>query len=320
MKKLLVILIAIVCVFSAFVGCTGGGSSSKTIKIDGEEVMAGTLRRYVANRQETYLEDDEADASEWQWFDIDMEMGMDLSQTVDQKSTITTMEYELDGKMGVYYPLTTVFGDKIKFLYDLQIKITAKNESYNSYGEKITETIKMEGKVVCVDNVAYADLEVTLKSGGEEVVQSEKVKGDFEDILDIDMDELSEILGSANTYEGRLYGMSVSEVLDSFASQVGVHYYLDEDNNTFYIDSNQTQQDATTVAQTTMQYEIEFKKNSAVVKQEKVYVLVDAYSSGYQSGVFVESDTITEVWMSVKKIRSANITVPEDADSYQRVY
>ena len=104
------------------------------------------------------------------------------------------------------------------------------------------------------------------------------------------------------------------EVLRTFGADIK------EDNNTFYIDSNQTQQDATTVAQTTMQYEIEFKRNSAVVKQEKVYVLVDAYASEYQSGVFVESDTITEVWMSLKKIRSANITVPKDADSYQHVY
>ena len=41
MKKLLVILIAIVCVFSAFAGCTGGGSN--IIEVKGDEVMANNL-------------------------------------------------------------------------------------------------------------------------------------------------------------------------------------------------------------------------------------------------------------------------------------
>ena len=115
MKKLLLVMLAIICAFTTFAfGCDGG---SNTIEVKGDEVMAGTLRRYISNRQETYFENDDKNATDWHWFDIDMQMTMSVDQRVNQRANVKTwVEYELDGKMGVYYPLTTYWDEKIKFL------------------------------------------------------------------------------------------------------------------------------------------------------------------------------------------------------------
>ncbi|MBQ5390027.1 MAG: hypothetical protein IIU58_03885, partial [Clostridia bacterium] len=68
------------------------------IKLACDEVMAGTLRRYISNRQETYFENDDKNATDWHWFDIDMQMTMSVDQRVNQRANVKTwVEYELDG-------------------------------------------------------------------------------------------------------------------------------------------------------------------------------------------------------------------------------
>ncbi len=318
MKKLLIVLITIVCAFSTFAGCKGGGNS-KEIQISGKEIYFGTLRHYITTRQETYLEEDKANATDQHWFDIDLEMQMEAIQKNDEEVVVkSTMEYEMYGKMGIDYPPVYISSGVVKVLYDLKIDIEIENEVYDHQGEKTLQAVKMKGEMICVDNVAYADLEVTIKTDDEEVSQEAKVKGDFEDILNIDIDEISDLLGSTNVYEGRLYGISASEVLDSLAGNAGVHTYLDEDNNTFYIDYRQTKETGNYKTDNHMQYEIEFVENSAVVSHEKLSVKSNEYNCYTQNWTFFEEEMNTEMFVSVKKINSATINVPKDADSYQQ--
>ena len=241
MKKVVIMLISTICLFTAlFAGCGSGGSNSKEINVTGEQVMAGTLRRWISDRQETYYEKDIANEIEYHWFDFEMEMLFENYQMENDESSKITVEYELDGKMGIKYPLTTLWGSTVSLLYDFEIDVKAKNETIDENGNREVETVRMKGDVIYVDNICYADLTIESISASGEYKESTKTQGSLSDILDLEAGDITEILGAEADSEARIYGISIDALLDSVASQSGVYYYLDEDNN-FHVPKRKTE-------------------------------------------------------------------------------
>ena len=307
MKKLISLMIALVCILS-FVAC-GGSGSSKTIRElepSGEKIYAADMRRLVSKRQETYLEEDMAKYEEQsdKWFDVQMKMSM-LSE-VDGDSM--EIYYMIDGKMG--------FVDMSELVMDVEIVIEGENVSHDIEGNKITESMSLKGDLILVDGVAYVD--VTLKEKGPDGEKEESVKqmGELDDAFDYaDIEEMLDFIGDPSDYETSVYGLNITELLNSVAGGVGVNYYSDEDR--IFIDYRESQETTSQKAEMVMQYDIEFEKNSAIVKTTNVYVrtfMESEYSYGIEKG---HSLSDIKIGMKVKQISSANIKAP-DLEGYEQ--
>ncbi len=307
MKKLISLMIALVCILS-FVAC-GGSGSSKTIRElepSGEKIYAADMRRLVSKRQETYLEEDMAKYEEQsdKWFDVQMKMSMISEEDGDSME----IYYMIDGKMG--------FVDMSELVMDVEIVIEGENVSHDIEGNKITESMSLKGDLILVDGVAYVD--VTLKEKGPDGEKEESVKqmGELDDAFDYaDIEGMLDFIGDPSDYESSVYGLNITELLNSVAGGVGVNYYSAEDR--IFIDYRESQETTSQKAEMVMQYDIEFEKNSAIVKTTNVYVrtfMESEYSYGIEK---VHSLSDIKIGMKVKQISSANIKAP-DLEGYEQ--
>ena len=127
MKKFISLIIALVCMLSLF-ACEGGGVS-KTIREltpSGEEIQAEDMRTLVAERQETYFEEDlaKAEESKDKWFDMEVKM----SVLMEENEAVSEVFYKIDGKIG--------FVDMSELVMDLDVVLEAKDVSYAEDGSE----------------------------------------------------------------------------------------------------------------------------------------------------------------------------------------
>lgn len=320
MKKIMLILLSLcLSACALFSGCSSSSGESKRIRITGDEVYAGELRRWISDRQQTYLEKDEQSSKEEQWFDFDMQMKMESLFETNGESVESTISYEMFGKMKIEYSGLPIAGyGEALFSYDLTIKAEVESVYIYETGEKEKEILEMEGELICVDNVCYADLQVKMVNGEEELEQSAKIKGDMNEILDFDFD-LEEIIGSQNSYESQLYGVDITQMLDTFAGRLGVRYYLDEGKDTFFIDYTQLEESGNNKEERVIRYQIEYKNNSAVVGKEKIYLKESSSSSGSSYGMNYVEQSDMELSAMIKRISTGTIDIPEDVRDYEEL-
>lgn len=307
MKKLISLMIALVCILS-FVACGGSGSSKaiRELEPSGEKIYAADMRRLVSKRQETYLEEDMAKYEEQsdKWFDVQIKMSMISEEDGDSME----IYYMIDGKMG--------FIDMSELVMDVEIVIEGENVSHDIEGNKITESMSLKGDLILVDGVAYVD--ITLKEKGPDGEREESVKqmGELDDAFDYaDIEDMLDLIGDPSDYESSVYGLNITELLNSVAGGVGVNYYSDEDR--IFIDYRESQETTSQKAEMVMQYDIEFEKNSAIVKTTNVYVrtfIESEYNYGIEK---VHSLSDIKIGMEVKQISSASIKAP-DLEGYEQ--
>ena len=97
MKKILTVLLAIVCLCcSFFTGCNGGAKYEE-IKVVGEQLDFDAMRGWVAIRQNTYLERDIKKSNGHHWYYIDI----NLEQTTSSPNMKKVNTISMQGKMGV---------------------------------------------------------------------------------------------------------------------------------------------------------------------------------------------------------------------------
>ena len=305
MKKLISLLIALICSFSLF-ACGGNGDGSKSIKEitpTGEKVYAKDFREYVYDRQDAYFESDMAKSNTDKWFDVDMKMKM---TTADGEEKIT-MFYRIDGKMGF------VDGE---LLMEVKIELEAEYVSASALDSSTEkETVEVKGELILIDDVAYVDITVKEESDGVKQEQTLKQMGDIEDAFEYaDIEDMIDFIGEPTDYESALYGLNISELINSIAGATGVDYYIDDDK--IYIDARDSQEDTYAKTEEILQYAIEFEKDSAVVEKTNIYVM----SFMQYVNLLSEINTMQKIEMrvDVKQIDSARITAPK-TDGYAKV-
>ncbi len=304
MKKLISLIIALVCMLSLF-ACEGGGSS-KTIREltpSGEEVQADDMRKAVAQRRATYLEADLAKAEEEndRWFDMEIKMSM----IVKDGESETEVFYKIDGKMGLV--------DMSELVMDVDILLEAEEVTYDEASNKETATMEVKGTLILVDGMAYVDAtakEVTPDGEKEEHV---KQMGSLEDAFEFaDIEELLGVIGDPDS----IYSLDVDQLLNMVAGGTNVKYYNDGDK--IFIDYRDTLETTNLKSEEVVQYEIEYKKNSAIVKSSKAYTRNYIETSYYDGVQTVTSIVDMKLGVQVTQISSASIKAP-DLEGYERV-
>ena len=308
MKKFISLIIALVCMFSLF-ACEGGGVS-KTIREltpSGEEIQAEDMRTLVAERQETYLEEDlaKAEESKDKWFDMEVKM----SVLMEENEAVSEVFYKIDGKIG--------FVDMSELVMDLDVVLEAKDVSYAEDGSEVVVTAKINGTLIMVDGMAYID--VTSKEVGPDGEKEEHVKqmGELEEVFDyMEIEDILSLIGDPTDDEGSIYGVNVNGILDMVAGSVGVTYYAEDDK--IFIDARETMEESGIKTESVIQYAVEYKRNSAIVKSTKVYMR-NYLESSYDDGVETFSSIMDmKIGMQVKQIASANVSAP-NTEGYEKI-
>ncbi len=303
MKKLFSLIIALVCMLSLF-AC--GGGSSKTIRElepSGEEIQAGDMRTMVVQRQATYLEGDLAKAEEEKnrWFDMEIKMSM----IVKDGESETEVFYKIDGKMGLI--------DMRELVMDVDILLEAEEVSYDEASNKETATMEVKGSLILVDGMAYVDVTAKEVSPDGEVKEHVKQMGSLEDAFEFaDIEELLGLLGGPDS----IHSLDVIEILNMVAGGSNVKYYSEDDK--IFIDYRNSLETTNLKSEEVVQYEIGYKKNSAIVKSTKAYTrnyMESSYKNGLQT---VTAIMDMKVGVQVEQISFANIKAP-DLEGYERV-
>ena len=303
MKKLISLIIALVCMLSLF-ACEGGGSSKtiRELKPSGEEIQAGDIRTMVVQRQVTYLEGDlvKAEEEKDRWFDMEIKMSM----IVKDGESETEVFYKIDGKMGLV--------NMRELVMDVDILLEAEEVSYDETSNKETADMEVKGNLILVDGMAYVDVTAKEVSPDGEMEEHVKQMGSLKDAFEFaDIEELLGLLGDPDS----IHSLDVVEILNMVADSTNVKYYSEDDK--IFIDYRDSLETTNLKSEEVVQYEIEYKKDSAIVKSTKAYTrnyIESSYNKGEQT---VTSVMDMKVSVQVKQISSANIKAP-DLEGYEQ--
>ena len=288
MKKILTVLLAIVCLCcSFFTGCNSGAKYEE-IKVEGEQLDFDAMRDWVAIRQNSYLESDLKKSNGHHWYDIDI----NLEQTTSLSHLKVERTLSMQGKMGVNIDEE----NKLHLYYDVEIQVEMKRFALKVSSEKPDFIGEANIKLIVVDNVAYADTTAKETSQGREYIEKIKKQGSIDSVLgnDLDLDDLFKVEGQYV----KAYGINTVSVI---VENKYANFYKKGD--TFFIEKESSG---------LLQYKLTFEKNSAIVKEEKVYIK-QGYASAY-------GDEHIDVLMAstVKRIKEVRIKKPSDSDEYKK--
>ena len=288
MKKILTVLLAIVCLCcSFFTGCNGGAKYEE-IKVEGEQLDFDAMRDWVAIRQNSYLESDLKKSNGHHWYDIDI----NLEQTTSSSHLKVERTLSMQGKMGVNIDEE----NKLHLYYDVEIQVEMKRFALKDSSEKPDFIGEANIKLIVVDNVAYADTTAKETSKGREYIEKIKKQGSIDSVLgnDLDLDDLFKVEGQYV----KAYGVNAVSVI---VENKYANFYKKGD--TFFIEKDSSG---------LLQYKLTFEKNSAIVKEEKVYIK--------QGSASALGDEHIDVLMAstVKRIKEVRIKKPSDSDEYKK--
>ncbi len=306
MKKLISLIMAVLCIFS-FVACGENSDGLGEIKPSGEKVTYSEVESFVSSRQESYLEKDMAKYEERkeQWFEVNLIKYTAGSSSA--RSWQTTMT--VNGK------LVFVNDREILFEADFLVEnITVEN------GKEKKSTDK--SKVVLVNEMLYIDSEIkTVDVDGVEQTESIKVKGVLEKIYASDftaaLNKVLFIKGNDWDY----YGVGVFDLL-AFVKGIELqskiaNYY--KDGNTVYLDVKAEETNSEESEEVIYQSKIEFEKNSAIVKACSLFYR--DYKENFfntSSGEVKSNYNEIKIHIDLKKISSGIINTP-NAEDYQEI-
>lgn len=289
MKKILTVLLAIVCLCcSFFTGCNSGAKYEE-IKVEGEQLDFDAMRDWVAIRQNSYLESDLKKSNGHHWYDIDI----NLEQTTSSSHLKVERTLSMQGKMGVNIDDE----NKLHLYYDVEIQVEMKRFALKDSSEKPSFIGEANIKLIVVDNVAYADTTAKETSKGREYIEKIKRQGSIDSVLgnDLDLDDLFKVEGQYV----KAYGVNAVSVI---VENQYANFY--KKGNTFFI----IEKDSSGL----LQYKLTFEKNSAIVKEEKVYIKQE-YATGYN----MEIVNIL-MYSTAKRIKEVRIKKPSDSDEYKK--
>ena len=282
MKKILTVLLAIVCFcFSFFTGCKADAKYEE-IKISGKEVLVDDLENWIETRQETYIESDTKKYIEGHWFNIDVKSQIDRFDNNGESKSITL---SLKGKMRV---AKSNDENELDIYYELEIKKEIEEVLINDSGEEQTKKIAIIGSLMFIDNIAYADLTLTEKTENEEHKEKNKIKGSMRDVLDFDL--------NFETYLGlygklaQLYGVNVYSVVYLFKNVPDFKFYKDKANGTFFMEYKKlsNEQVEENPEGKRYQFKFDFAKNSAIIEEGRVY-MYENFNLGTSRGIVKHS-------------------------------
>ena len=289
MKKILTVLLAIVCLCcSFFTGCNGG-AKYKEIKVEGEQLDFDAMRDWVAIRENSYLESDLKKSNGRHWYDIDI----NLEQTTSSSHLKVERTLSMQGKMGVNIDDE----NKLHLYYDVEIQVEMKRFALKVSSEKPDLIEEANIKLIVVDNVAYADTTVKETSQGREDIEIIKRQGSIASVLsnDLDLDDLFKVEGQYV----KAYGINTVSII---VENQYANFYKKGD--TFFIEKESSG---------LLQYKLTFEKNSAIVKEEKVY-----FKKNY---TIADTQEHFDMLMAstVKRIKETRIKKPSDSDEYKKI-
>lgn len=301
MKKLISLIIALVCMLSLF-ACGGNDASAiKEFELKGEKMERIELKNYVLDRQQEYLKKDmeKTGAGEDKWFDIDIKNQW-LGESADSSYEIF---WHINGRMGVLIGSEDIALDVEVYIDGVQFD--------TENGKESKETVNVEGNIIYVDGVAYADLEVKQMTAGMTTTITVKQKSELDEALsfvELDIERFFYDYFVWNDTQTRIYGINVAKLVNNLR---GEHYL---DKNTIYLERRTSTPGTYADVEETLQYKIEFEKNSAIVKSALVYGRTLTQNKGAFSEYTSTQDIKT--LFSIESIGAQKIKVP-DADDYK---
>lgn len=307
MKKLISLIMAVLCIFS-FVACGGTTSEGLTeIKPSGGGIELSELEEFLSARQQTHIEKDMAKYEERkeQWFEVNL------------------IKYTAGGSSARNWQTTMTVNGKLVFVNDREILFEADFlvESINVENGKEKKTTD-KSKVVLVNEMLYIDSEKkTIDADGAEQTESIKVKGVLEKIYASDftvaLNKVLFIKGNDWDY----YGVGVFDLL-AFVKEIEfqsktANYY--KDGNTVYLDIKAEEINSDESEEVIYQSKIEFEKNSAIVKACSLFYR--DYKENFvntSSGEVKSNYNEIKIRIDLKKISSGIINTP-NAEDYQEI-
>ena len=300
MKKLLCLLLVLVCLLSLF-ACGGNDASAiKEFELKGEKMDRIELKNYVLDRQQEYLKKDmeKTGGGEDKWFDIDIK-NLCFGESADSSYEIFCY---INGKMGILMGSEDI---------SLDVEVCIDAVQFETEDEKTTkETVNVAGNIIYVDGVAYEDIKVKQVGGGMNTTVTVKQMSDLDDALnfvELYIERFFYDYFVWNDTQTRIYGINVAKLVNNLR---GEHYL---DKNTIYLERRTNTPGTYADVEETLQYKIEFKKNSAIVKSALVY----GRTLTQNKGAFSEYTSIKDVTLfSIESIGAQKIKAP-DADDYE---
>lgn len=317
MKKILTVLLAIVCLCcSFFTGCNLGDKSSEIennikidklktnvkfekVKITGEKVKLADIESWIANRQETYLDSDTKKNNGPHWYYVEIiEKSDDDEKSICETDSILIIK----GKVGIEID----DNNKVHKYYDIKLNLQYDVNHRNEWGGKVErkEIIMIEQIYKCIDNYVYSDLKKINKTVGAETYERTRYKRLNLNLYDnININNLLCLEGE----NVKLYGINPSYIFTKYA-EVYCKYYVD--GNSLFLDNDYIKNNYDYV-EYKRQYECVFSSSSAKLEKLRMHEIIINYSEdkSYVQQKF-ENQIIAE------RIDGAEIKEPSDIDEY----
>ena len=309
MKKIISLILVVLCVFSLF-ACGDKDSSDVWSKLShsGKKVDRIKALDYIEDREVSYAESDMAqlESLNAQWFNVDAKY--QLKSNTDFYATVseTIILFEMSGTIGLF--LNGELAMDVAIVYE---------ENFEKQSEKIDvdEENKVEAHIIVCDGVMYADYKTTSRKEGKRETNQVKVMMPIDElnlhdinIGNLDIDNLGQI-----AFED-FYGTGVYKLTRTFINielEREADFYLSNDKVFLEIDSGYEDDEAT--SSIFSQLEVEFVSQSAFVKALRYY-------NNTKSNIHIDkylSECDTKIGFIIAQCEAKTIIAP-DTKGYEQ--